>query len=141
MANIIVTVGNHLAIQGESPVVTAVVKPGFLLERATGGVKPHATAGEGGTPIIATEKNAGHIGGDQDSTYAEGDQASYSILPKGAQLYGWLASGQNVAALAVLTSDGAGALAALGEDEVPVFRAMEAVNATSATKRILVEVI
>lgn len=141
MANTIVTVGNHLAVQGEAPVVTAVVKPGFLLVRASGGVKPHATAGAGGTPMIATEKNAGFIGGDQDSTYAVGDQCSYAVLPKGAQFYAWLASGENVAALAELTSDGAGAMAALGVDEVAFARALEAVNATSATARILVEVI
>jgi hypothetical protein len=141
MANVIVTRGNSLAIQGEDAVVTAAVKPGMLLVRATGGVKPHATDGGGGTLMIATEKNAGLIGGDKSSAYAIGDQCSHVVLPSGAQFYAYLASGENVAALAELTSNGDGYFKEDTGSDTVVVRTLEAVNASAAAALVLVEVI
>ena len=92
------------------------------------------------SPIASTLSSAAI---DQD--YSSGDTVRYLVPLPGAVLNMWLASGENVAKGAALTSDGAGALEAIsptGTTTVPgsIFGyAFEDKDASGAIARILVE--
>lgn len=96
----------------------APIKPGMLIEMdADGDVLPHATAGAAaGTPVyVAIESVLPVTGGGVEVSYEdEGGAVPYHIGLPGDKLYMLLAAGQDVASNAKLTSDGAGALQAVG---------------------------
>lgn len=77
-----------------------------------------------------------------DQDYASGDTVRYIVPPQGAELYMWLASGENVAEGAELTSDGAGALEAINiaTTESSVAFAAEAVDASASRLRIRAQI-
>lgn len=91
--------------------VSESVTPGHLVERFNvGGVIRwrKATADVDGPPAIATEQAMLNKG--VDDVYAANDLAEVSILHKGATAWGFIASGQNVAAGNLLGSAGGGTL-------------------------------
>jgi len=135
------------AVAGE-----AGIGPGDLLEYSTsvGTVLRHNGSGAEVIPtMVALEK----WWNDEDSAfaldvdYANGDVVRYGIPLPGDVVYMWLASGQNAAALALLTSDGDGALeveTAITDADVVhsiVGIAVEASDASAALKRVKVLIV
>lgn len=96
----------------------APISPGMLLEMGSDGtVLPHSTAGAAaGTPVyVAIETVLPVTGGGINDTFeTEGDAVPYHIGLPGEKLYMLLAAGEDVQSNAKLTSDGAGALQAVG---------------------------
>lgn len=121
------------------------ITPGMLVERAAGGVQVHSTPGENANPHFANE--FGMTGETIDDAYAADDQVIFTTYSPGSGVYAWLADTENVTEGAFLASDGAGALAAAGDDEVVVAQALESVNNTGGgsgpaeAARIRVEIV
>lgn len=111
------------------------ITPGHLVAGVTSLTK-HATANGPGR-AYACERD--ERGDDIDTAYAIGDYVKVGNFYPGCRVYAWLASGQNVAADAMLGSAGDGNLKAWASGPY-LARALEAVNATSGTARIRVEV-
>ena len=138
-------VARHEALAGE-----AGIGPGDLLEHTTGGavLRHNGAAGAIIPKMVALETQ--HPDDEDDITidvdYANGDKLYYAVLQPGDQVQMWLASGENASVNDVLESDGDGALTvgptldATVVLESIVGRAVEAVNATAAISRILVEI-
>lgn len=126
------------------------ITPGMLLEKVTDfsarpKLKPHATAaGAASTliPVMVAIEFPIRMGADIDTAYAVAGEAVPYVIPlPGDHLYMFLETGNNVAAGALLESNGAGALQAASTGATP-FRALEAVNNTSGSNvRIRVEVL
>lgn len=135
-------------------VADTAITPGMLIQikSAADTVQPHATANGFAQTAFALEndlvgKSIGDPAG-SDATarqeYAIGEMVQYGVFQKGAEVNAILAQGQNVTEGAYLTSNGAGLLTACGSPgttDYPVAIALEAVNASSAKKRIRVEVL
>ena len=150
---IIVKVANAMGdvTRGEALAGEAGIGPGDLLEHgASGTVLRHNAAAGAVTPIMVALETQ-HPDDEDDLTidvdYANGDKVYFCVPKPGDVLNMWLASGENVAANAVLQSDGDGALAEIATIDATtvvnslVGRATEAVNATAAAARIAVEII
>jgi hypothetical protein len=115
------------------------ITPGMLVERNSSGVLvAHAGAGLAAQAAFAVENEA--VGRGIDDAYASGDQVPYRIFAEGHQVYAILAAGQNVSKDALLQSAGNGRLSAAATADNVVAIALEAVDATSAAKRIRVEI-
>lgn len=102
------------------------ITPGMLVERATGGVQAHSAAGGVANLHFATE--FGMTGEGIDDAYAADDQVIFKTFAPGSSVYAFLADTENVSEGDLLASDGAGALAAVGLDEVIVAQALEDVD-------------
>lgn len=123
-------------IQREA-IANAAITPGMLVTLdASGEIGPHASAGQEGALGYAKEYDL--TGRGIDDAYANGDQVIYKIPAEGSAVYAILATGENVARNAVLTSNGDGRLKAAGATDMVYAIALEAVNATSAAQRIRV---
>jgi TPP-dependent indolepyruvate ferredoxin oxidoreductase alpha subunit len=149
----ILIVSGYGGIRPPEPIANEVMKPGHLLRGAgkhfqnTESAEKVALAVSAGGPIqplfaleadyVATRDEAlARI----DHPYASGDRVHCMIMERGARVYAFLASGQNVAMDQLLTSAGGGELrAASGSTGIAL--AKEAVNASSGTSRIIVEVL
>jgi len=154
MANTITLKGKKISLRKEADAAAAIT-PGQLLEEDTNGeVQPHSTAGGSAQPAFAIEN--GMIGDDIDVDYSVGDNVHYRVFNKGAEVYAFLANGENVSIGDLLESDGAGALQAYTAqavdeggtgtytiyDNAIVVKAKEALNNTSGSpSRIKVEVV
>ena len=117
----------------------AAVTPGEILELSSGELQP----GEGDVPLVrvAVENPAGDIYDNTasiDTDYADGDTLRYVVPQRGDRAYCWLKSGDNVAAGAKLEVASTGQFTALDTGTL-VALAREAVNASAAAKRIIVE--
>lgn len=125
-----------------------VVTPGMLVDRAAGVYVAHAAADGVAQPAFALEQSEMNAGQDQtphvltiDHDYASGDLMQVGIGQPGSSFYALIASGENIADGATLSSAGDGTLQ--GSSTLPVASALEAVDnsAGPGTVRIRVEVI
>lgn len=115
----------------------AAITPGMLVALdANGEVGPHSSAGQEGVDGVAVEYDL--TGRGIDDAYADDDQVVYRVPYEGSHWYAILASGQNVARNAALTSNGDGRLKAAGNTDMVYAYAEEAVNASAAAARIKV---
>ena len=125
------------------------ITPGMLIQRDAGYYKPNAIAPDdtGATiypsKIFALESPYSQVavGAKAIDTQYDTDKETvigYYALP-GDEIYAWLAAGENVAADAVLESNGAGALQAYTTAGGAVCRATEAVD-NSATGAVAVRI-
>lgn len=144
--NTILIVGG--GVRPQEPVANEAITPGQLVEYVqtgthAGRIKKHASAGGPATKMFALE--ADYIGNPIGTDYASGDRVHALIAERGARIYAWLASGENVNLGAKLMSDGSGDLKAWAttntQPDTIVGVAGEAVDASSARTRITVEVI
>lgn len=90
---------------------SATIKPGHLLERfnSAGVIRLRvATTDIAGPPLVALDHSMANKG--VDDTYALNDLVEAAVLHKGASAWMLIASGQNVAAGALLGSAGDGTL-------------------------------
>lgn len=122
------------------------ITPGMLISPDSGGDKPrvipHAVAAELPTPIMVACEMPERFGSGIDDPYNVTDETVLYYIPeRGDHLYMLLEDEGNVAANAILESNGAGALQAASTGTG--FRALEAVNNTGGTGpvRIRVEVL
>lgn len=124
------------------------ITPGMLvIMHSATEVKAHNVSAGNAIPMFALEDELQGNGIDTD--YANGAPVQVWIPYRGDIVNGILASGQNVTAGTLLTSDGAGRLKAYAgatsaADALPleiVGQAIEAVNASSAVKRIQVRIV
>lgn len=128
------------SVQREA-IASATIKPGMLIQRhgSAGEVRPHAQAGGIAAAMFAVENEA--VGRGIGDDYSDDDQVIFREFAEGAYVYAWLASGQNVAENALLTSNADGRLKVAGNTDFVVARAREAVDATAAAARIKTEVL
>lgn len=120
----------------------AAINPGYLVERVSGGVQAHSTAG--GPANVQFAKEYGMTGRSIDDQYESGDLVEFCTYYPGSGIYGLVAAGASaISQYDLLASAGDGTLATAGLDEVAVAQALEAVdNSGGATEaRIKVEVI
>lgn len=128
-------------IQNEAEALAAIT-PGMLIERGSGGVQAHSTAGETATPAFAVEN--GMVGRGIDDAYADGDQVIYKTFSPGSAVYALAhAGGTAITINAFLKSGGDGTLELATDDEVVIAQALEAVDNSGGSEavRIKVEVI
>lgn len=120
------------------------IMPGMLIQMdSTGDVAPHPTAaGTDASPMFAVEAPFREGAGIDTAYNQNGETVLYAFCRPGDEVYAFVEVGANVAAGAVLESNGAGYLQALSTGKA-VCRALEAKNnsAGSAAARIKVEVI
>jgi len=120
-------------------VASATITPGMLVAVAAGDlIAAHGTADQQAQSAWALEYALTGRGIDDD--YLAGDQVIYGIAEEGSEIYALLASGQNVADRAKLTSAGNGRLKAASTDDFVVAEAREAVDASGGAARIRVEI-
>lgn len=128
---------NTIILRGENNCVfredraNAAITPGHLLEFAANDrIQAHATANGRHAKMFALE--ADYIGNTVTTAYASGERVKYAHCAPGVVVWAHLASGENVARGAFLSSDGAGRLAAYGGSANPVAMADEDADATVA---------
>ena len=107
MPNTIVLKGKPL--RKEAP-AGAAVTPGDLVDFSSGDLIRHANAGQNAAPRFAVENDL--IGSGITDNYASGFTMRYVMSSPGDEVYGLLASGQNVSQGAFLESAGNGSLQA-----------------------------
>lgn len=116
------------------------ITPGMLVERASGGVQAHSTAGGPANTQFANEYAL--TGRTIDDDYSTDDQVIFNSYGPGAGIYALLATANDITEGDFLASNGDGALKAVAADEVAVAQALEDLNNTSGSNsRIRVEVI
>ena len=118
------------------------IMPGYLVERAAGGVQAHGTAGGPANLHFANEY--GMTGRSIDDEYETDDQVVFTTYNPGSGVYGLVADGASAITEGdLLASAGDGTLAVAGDDEVVVAQAMEDVDNSGedAEARIRVEVL
>jgi len=138
---------------GREAAAGGTITPGmFVLLNSAGAVVAHSAAGAQGCNLVAREMEL--VGNTIDDDYENGDRVLYWACKPGDRIYALLADGEDVAAGALLESDGAGALQAVtaaaqdGEGVVTFpghacARALEAVDNAEggAVARIKVEIV
>lgn len=135
-----------IALLGGPPVVDeqeaalGAITPGHLLELAPTGVQKNTAAAANVAPMFALERD--ELGKDIDEAYAIGDYVKTGVFHPGQRVYAFLASGQNVAKGAYLTTNNAGLLTAAGVTAaLRIAQALEAVDASAADARIRVQIV
>lgn len=117
----------------------AALTPGHLLELASATTcQKHSGAAGQHARLVALERD--EMGNDIDDAYAASDAVKVAQCAPGDRAYMYLASGENVAAGAMLESAGNGMLQAVS-GTYPVGMALEAVNAASGDARIRVLIV
>lgn len=124
------------------------ISPGMLLEWSGADLLKHnSSSGDAENKKIALENPwSDHgAGANIDHAYADNETVGYIPAAPGDQFYMFLASGQNVAKAAPLTSNGDGALIAATVDQSLVDQAIvgyaaEAVDASGGLSRIRVDI-
>lgn len=119
----------------------AAITPGMLIERDSGTVQPHSTAGGGGNLMFANEY--GMTGGTIDDEYESGDQVVFNTYMPGSGIYALLDDGNDVSEDDFLISAGDGTLQLQGASStaVVVAQARESVNSGASVARIKVELV
>lgn len=116
------------------------ITPGMLLAFGDGTVVAHATTSAARFPCLVARDNE-MVGGGIDDAYVIGERVMYYHMTPGDEFYGLLETGQNITRGALLASNAAGALEAVGAN-YPVVQAMESVNnASGVNARIRVRVL
>lgn len=123
----------------EDGVAAEAITPGHLITGVTSLTK-HATAAAQAPPTFALERD--EMGKSIDDAYAIGDSVKAGTFYSGQRVYGFIASGQNIAINALLESAGNGGFRVLSTGEALV-KALEAVNNTAGPgmARIRLEVL
>lgn len=151
------------AVKKEYPLVDpgvydVFIKPGMLIERVNGEVKPHSTSGGNASPMFAdinpfigdTSRSAFGDGADIDTLYTEDGETVLCLYAQpGAEIYALLAAGQDTPVDGLLQSHGDGYLAVYSASSAPprrpVARALEHVDndpgTGGAAVRIKIEVL
>lgn len=137
----------YLEREGKLNSASTPITPGMLIHVATGGgdkplVEPHDTAAAVPSPIMVATELPQRFGSGIDDPYnVVNEVVEYYIPLPGEHLYMFLEAAGNVAAGALLESNGAGALQA--DTGGAIFKALEAVNnsAGGSPARIRVEVL
>jgi len=125
------------AVRKEATALAA-IKPGHLVERATGGIQVCATAAGAGAPAVALE--SGLLGVGVDGAYAAGDPVPYAFPPRGAEVQMRVAASVSVADNAYLERAADGTVRTY-TNGVIIGRAREAVTGVAdVVAFILVEV-
>jgi hypothetical protein len=132
--------GGPLTLVNDDPTAkaTEAITPGHLVEMTSTGYRKHATGGGATTPAFALDAPEYNKGYADD--YAADDLVWVGIGAPGTSFWAWLDSGENVARGAALESAGNGNLQA-HTSGTNLAKALEAVNASSGSARIRVEVI
>lgn len=129
-------------VPNEAVTGAAGILPGHLVARTNAAVETvvvHASAGGVCRPLFAVEDDI--QGNGIDDAYANGANALLVYAQPGDEILGVLASGQNVAKEAALTSNGNGQLkAANGTTDHVIGYARNAVDASLAAARVVVEI-
>lgn len=112
------------------------ITPGMFISGPDSALVPHDDAGNFAQAAVALEYDLTGRGIDDD--YSSGDQVLYSVLKEGSEVYAILADGQDVAAGALLTSNGDGKLKEAAATNFVVARAKEAKTASGDDERIRV---
>lgn len=121
----------------EKLAASAAITPGFLVEIASGALRPHATGSGFAVRIFALERD--EMGDDIDEAYAVGDTVKACYPAPGDRINAIIPSGQNVSAGDRLESNGDGKLAA--GTTAPVAVAAEDSGAVTADTRLAVIII
>src|SRR3990167_7439788 len=109
----------------------AALTPGMLCDFAANDrLTTHASAGGYAPRIFALE--ADYVGNTVSTAYVSGDRVPYADCAPGVVVWAHLASGENVARGAYLSSDGAGRLHAYAGTAPPVAQSDEDADATAA---------
>src|SRR5262245_10141665 len=127
-------------IQTEDWAAAEAITPGHLVNvNSSGLLIKHATSTGVAARRFAMARD--EMGQDIDVAYAIGDTVKVGCFHQGQRVYAFLASGQNVALGAFLSSNGAGLLT--GSTTNSVAQALEAVNNTAGpgAARITVEIL
>jgi len=128
--------------EDKAPLATSKdVTPGMWLEFASGSVQPHSNASAVPSPkIIAVEAPYRSGAGIETAYDVDGEEVDFHYAQSGEQFFALLAAGEDVAADALLESDGAGGMQAGSSTFV---RALEAVDNSASYEyvRIRVEVL
>lgn len=123
------------------------ITPGHLVEfGGSNDYQKHGSAGGDAMPTFALENDV--VGDDIDTDYATSEQMQVETFHSGAEVYAWLAGGENVSKGVFLESAGDGTLQQVGTASssganAPVIaQALEAVNisGTSVGQRIKVRI-
>ncbi len=133
-----------IALLGGKPVITEegqaseAITPGYLVEGQTSIAKQSTGATK--VPVrVALERD--ELGNDIDTDYAVGDTVKVGAFHAGQRYFGFVASGETIAADDLMESNGDGTVVALAGAE-PIVRAVEAVTSTDpGDTRIRLEVI
>lgn len=133
-----VDLGGGQSVQREA-VAGGTITPGMLLAISGTAAVAHASAGGAAQAAFAVENDM--VGKGIDDDYVADDNVIYRVFPEGARVYAILASGQNVAAGALLQSAGNGRLSAAANADNVVAKAVESVNASGGAARIRVEIV
>lgn len=130
----------------EDGAASAEVRPGYLVKGVT--TIAHQTVNGTAVPVaVALERdelgqgidNARQGSGTASAYYASGDTVKVGVFKAGEVFTGFIASGQNVAADALLGSAGDGTLKTGAT--VPLVRSLDAPGAVTVTTAIRVQVI
>jgi len=115
----------------EEKVAIEAIIPGHLLEVVASGVKKQTDDAANVAPIFALERD--ELGNGIDDAYAIGDVVKMGTFKPGDRVYGWLASGQNVAEGDYLTGTTAGLLTKTSvAASVRLAKAVESVDTTGS---------
>lgn len=117
--------GYGIQLEGEA---SATIKPGMLVERNSGKIRPHDTAGDAANPSFAVE--LGMVGMSIDDEYEDGDQVIFKTYSPGSGVYALIADSQDVSEDNLLTSNGDGRLKVAGNDDNIVAQAREDADTT-----------
>lgn len=137
--NTIALKGDFIRKEGEA---SSIITPGELVEwGGANDLQVHSTAAGAARKAFALENDL--VGNGIDDDYAAGVTVQYGVFTSGAEVYAWLAGGENVAKGAAMASDGAGALQATGSpgaDEYPVAFAAEAKDNSGGSDPVRIKV-
>jgi hypothetical protein len=122
----------------EEEVALEAITPGQLLMYGTGGVQKNTENDKDVSHMFALERE--ELSNGIDVAYAINDVVKVGVFNPGQRVYAWLASGQNVAKGDYLTGNATGLLTAASTNP-RIAQALEAVNATTGTARIRVQVV
>jgi hypothetical protein len=139
-------------IINDLPVIAVGAKPGMFVEGylAAGNIpawRPHSNAVNQFASFVLMENEGqfAEIGQTWDTVYNSGDNALVHPLRAGMKIWAILPSGQNIASMDLLQSNGDGRLkaasAATAAANVARLQALEAIGPTTVDTRIRVQVI
>lgn len=139
---VIALLGGPPVINEESIAQEAIL-PGHLLELTSGGaVKKNTNAAANAAPCFALERD--ELGKDINTAYASGDTVKVGAFHAGQRVYAFIASGQNIARGAYVTTDNAGRVTATGATaSLRIGKATESVNNTAGPgdARLTIEIV
>lgn len=130
-------------IVNEESIAQETILAGHLLELTSGGaVKKNTAAAANVARAFALERD--ELGTGIETAYASGDTVKVGVFHAGQRVYAFIASGQNIARGAYVTTDNAGRVTATGVTApLRIGRATESVNnsAGPGDARLTIEIV